>query len=168
MWPSFTGGMVSNFRSAEAAEMMTWARDVLWPNIHPESINYDFMQEPLQSGDVWVAFDHTARLIEAFNSDPEGFVAFPAPAGAGGRGFTPVIVGLGIPADAPHPDAAADMIEFLTRPDVQGAVLKELGFFPVVEGVDVSSLSEGVVSPCLPAPAVRRRVRSVADGVRRR
>ena len=144
MFPSFTGGMVSNFRSAEAAEMMTWARDVLWPNIHPESINYDFMQEPLQSGDVWVAFDHTARLIEAFNADPEGFVAFPAPAGPAGRGFMPVIVGLGIPADAPNPEAGAEMIEFLTRPDVQGAVLKELGFFPVVDGVDFSALSDGV------------------------
>ncbi|MFT5193356.1 MAG: multiple sugar transport system substrate-binding protein [Cellvibrionaceae bacterium] len=144
MFPSFTGGMVSNFRSAEAADMMAWARDVLWPNVHPESINYDFMQEPLQSGDVWVAFDHTARLIEAFNSDPDQFIAFPAPAGAAGRGFMPVIVGLGIPADAPNPEAGAEMIEFLTRPDVQGAVLKELGFFPVVDGVDFSSLSDGV------------------------
>ena len=35
MFPSFTGGMVSNFRSAEAAEMMAWARDTLWPTIHP-------------------------------------------------------------------------------------------------------------------------------------
>ena len=144
MFPSWTGGMVSNFRSSEAAAMMEWARDELWPNIHPESINYDFMQEPLQSGDVWVAFDHTARLIDAFNSDPEGFVAFPAPAGPAGRGFMPVIVGLGIPADAPHPEAGVELIEFLTRPDVQGAVLKDLGFFPVVDGVDVSALSEGV------------------------
>ncbi|MEM7799491.1 MAG: ABC transporter substrate-binding protein, partial [Chloroflexota bacterium] len=144
MFPSWTGGMVSNFRSAESMEMMVWARDVLWPNINPESINYDFMQEPLQSGDVWVAFDHTARLIDAFNSDPDGFVAFPAPAGPAGRGFMPVIVGLGIPADAPNPEAGAELIEFLTRPDVQGAVLRDLGFFPIVDGVDVSDLSEGV------------------------
>jgi len=56
----------------------------------------------------------------------------------------PVIVGLGIPADAPDPDGAAEMIEYLTRPETQGAVLKELGFFPVVGGVDTSALSEGV------------------------
>ena len=144
LFPSFTGGMVSNFRSDDAAAMMAWARDSLWPNIHPESINYDFMQEPLQSGDVWVAFDHTARLIEAFNSDPEGYVAFPAPAGAYGSGFMPVIVGLGIPADAPDPDAGAALIEFLTRPETQGAVLENLGFFPVVGGVDTSNLPAGV------------------------
>ncbi|MCB9134502.1 MAG: carbohydrate ABC transporter substrate-binding protein [Anaerolineales bacterium] len=144
LWPSFTGGMVSNFRSTDAMEMMTWLRDTLWPTINPESINYEFMQEPLLSGEVWVAFDHTARLIEAFNSNPDGFVAFPAPAGPAGRGFMPVVVGLGIPADAPDPEAGKAIIEYLTRPDVQEAVLRDLGFFPVVDGVDFSGLPAGV------------------------
>jgi multiple sugar transport system substrate-binding protein len=143
-WPSFTGGMVSNFQSGEAIDMLNWMRDSLWPTIHPQSINYEFMQEPLLAGEVWVAFDHTARLLEAFNAEPDNFVAFPAPAGPAGRGFMPVVVGLGIPADAPNPEGAADLIEYLTRPDVQGAVLKELGFFPVVDGVDFSDLPEGV------------------------
>ena len=31
------------------------------------------------TGDVWVAFDHIARLAEAFNQQPDNFVAFPAP-----------------------------------------------------------------------------------------
>lgn len=144
MWPSFTGGMVSNFRSAEAEEMMAWARDTLWPTMNPESINYEFMQEPLLSGDVWVAFDHTARLIDAFNDDPDQYIGFPAPAGPEGRGFMPVIVGLGIPADAPNPEAGAAVIEFLTRPDTQASVLAELGFFPVVGGVDYGDLPAGV------------------------
>ena len=81
MWPSFTGGMVSNFRSTEAMDMMAWLRDTLWPTINPQSISYEFMQEPLLSGEVWVAFDHTARLLNAFNEKPDDFVAFPAPAG---------------------------------------------------------------------------------------
>ncbi len=144
LFPSFTGGMVSNFQSGAAMDMMAWARDTLWPTIHPQSINYEFMQEPLLAGEVWVAFDHTARLLNAFNEQPDQFVAFPAPAGPAGRGFMPVVVGLGIPADAPNPDAAVDLIEFLTRPDVQGAVLKELGFFPVVSGVDTSDLPAGI------------------------
>lgn len=144
LWPSFTGGMVTNFRSAEAADMMAWVRDVFWPTVHPQSINYEFMQEPLLSGEVWVAFDHTARLIEAFNTDSDNFVAFPAPSGPMGKGFMPVIVGLGIPATAPDPEASAGLIEFLTRPDVQAAVLRDLGFFPVVSGVDFSDLPAGV------------------------
>lgn len=144
LFPSFTGGVVSEFRSAEAASMMEWARDSMWPTMNPESINYEFMQEPLLSGDVWVAFDHTARLINAFEEQPDQFVGFPAPAGPAGRGFMPVIVGLGIPADAPDPEAGAAMIEFLTRPDTQGEVLSQLGFYPVVSGVDFSNLSAGI------------------------
>jgi multiple sugar transport system substrate-binding protein len=144
LWPSFTGGMVSSFRSEEAATMLAWARDSLWPAVHPQSINYAFMQEPLLAGEVWVAFDHTARLIDAFNAQPDSFVAFPAPAGPAGRGFMPVVVGLGIPAQAPDPDAAARLIEYLTRPDVQERILRELGFFPVVGGVDFSDLPAGV------------------------
>ena len=144
LWPSFTDGMVSEFRSSEAEEMLEWARDSLWPTMHPESINYDFMQEPLLSGEVWVAFDHVARLVNAFNTDPDTFVAFPTPSGPEGRGFMPVIVGLGVPADAPNPEHAYAVIEYLTRPEVQGRILAELAFFPVVEGVDTSSLPAGV------------------------
>jgi multiple sugar transport system substrate-binding protein len=144
MWPSFTGGMVTEFKSDAAVSMMEWARDSLWPTVNPGSINYAFMQEPLLSGEVWVAFDHTARLLEAFSTEPDNFVAFPAPAGPAGRGFMPVIVGLGIPADAPHPDTAVELIDFLTRPVIQSQVLNELGFFPVVGGVDTSNLPVGI------------------------
>jgi multiple sugar transport system substrate-binding protein len=144
LWPSYTGGMVTKFKSQEAADMLVWARDTLWPTIHPQSINYDFMQEPLLSGEVWVAFDHVARLIQAFNEQPENYVAFPAPAGPAGRGYMPVIVGLGIPKDAPHPDAAIALINYLTKPETQKRVLSELAFFPVVSGVDTTDLPAGV------------------------
>ena len=153
LWPSFTGGMVTEFRSPEAVEMLTWARDELWPTMNPESINYSFMQEPLLAGEVWVAFDHVARLIDAFSTDPDTFVAFPTPSGPKGRGFMPVIVGLGIPADAPNPQEAVAVIEFLTRPEIQEQILAELAFFPVVEGVSTSSLPEGVA---LEAAAVEK------------
>lgn len=144
LWPSWTGGVVTTFKNDEAAEMLAWVRDSLWPYINPQSINYAFMQEPLLSGEVWVAFDHTARLLDAFNSEPEKFVAFPAPSGPYGLGFMPVIVGLGIPAHARNPAGGEALIEFLTRPEVQGMILKELGFFPVVAGVDTTDLPAGV------------------------
>ncbi len=124
--------------------MFEWVRDSLWPYVHPQSISYEFMQEPLLAGEVWVAFDHTARLLDAFNQEPENFVAFPAPAGPAGRGFMPVIVGLGIPNTSPDPEGATALIEFLTRPETQAAVLNNLGFFPVVGGVDTSNLPEGI------------------------
>jgi len=157
LWPSYTGGMVSQFRSQEAADMLTWARDTLWPTIHPQSISYEFMQEPLLAGEVWVAFDHTARLIEALNAEPDNFVTFPAPAGPAGRGFMPVVVGLGIPNDAPNPEGAAALIDYLTLPSTQQQVLQELAFFPVVSGVDTSDLPAGVA---LEASAVEAQANS--------
>lgn len=144
MWPSFTGGVVTNFKSVDAAAMLTWVKDSLWPYVNPQSISYEFMQEPLLSGEVWVAFDHTARLLDAFNTEPDKFIAFPAPAGAYGRGFMPVIVGLGIPAASQNPEGGAALIEYLTRPEVQGMILNDLGFFPVVAGVDTSNLPVGI------------------------
>ena len=144
LWPSYTGGMVTKFKSQEAADMLVWARDSLWPTIHPQSISYEFMQEPLLAGEVWVAFDHTARLIGAFNAEPDNFIAFPAPAGPAGRGFMPVIIGLGIPQNAPNPEGATALIDYLTQPETQQRVLQELAFFPVVSGVDFSDLPAGV------------------------
>jgi multiple sugar transport system substrate-binding protein len=113
------------------------------------------MQEPLQSGEVWVAFDHVARLIEALNADPENYVTFPAPSGPMGRGYMPVIVGLGVPNDAPNPEAAIALIDYLTQPETQAKVLRDLAFFPVVSGVDTSDLPAGVA---LEAAAVEATV----------
>jgi multiple sugar transport system substrate-binding protein len=144
LWPSYTGGMVTQFKSQEAVAMLEWARDSLWPTMHPQSISYEFMQEPLLAGEVWVAFDHVARLIEAFNTEPDNFVAFPAPSGPAGLGFMPVIAGLGVPQDAPNPEAAIALIDYLTQPETQGRILRELAFFPVVSGVDTVDLPEGV------------------------
>jgi len=157
LWPSYTGGMVSQFKSQAAADMLEWARDSLWPTIHPQSISYEFMQEPLQSGEVWVAFDHVARLIEALNAEPENYVTFPAPAGPEGRGFMPVIAGLGIPKNATNPEGAVALIDFLTQPETQSRILRELAFFPVVDGVDTTDLPEGVA---LEASAVEAQANS--------
>ncbi len=60
------------------------------------------------TGEVWVAWDHTARLADAFNQQPDDFVAFPAPAGPAGRGFMPVVAGLGIPKTAPDMDGCQE------------------------------------------------------------
>jgi len=143
-WPSFTGGMVTQFNSPEAADMMAFMRDDLWPQVNPESINYDFMNEPLLSGEVLVAFDHVARLKPAFDERPADFVAFPAPAGPAGRGYMPVVAGMGIPYTSANPDEAEALIRFMLSPETQSAILSELGFYPVIEGVDTSNLPEGV------------------------
>jgi len=129
--PSYTGSMVTKFRSAEA-ETAWNAMKELWSYTNPASTNYAFMQEPLLSEDVWVAFDHVARLADAFNQRPDDFVAFPAPAGPAGRGFMPVVAGVAIPSTAPDMDAAKALVAYMMQPETQVATLRATNFFPVV------------------------------------
>jgi multiple sugar transport system substrate-binding protein len=144
LFPSFTGAAVTQFNSPEAVTMLEYLRDDLWPYTNQESINYEFMNEPLLSGEVWVAFDHVARLKPAFDAAPEDFVAFPAPAGPAGRGYMPVVAALGIPFTSDNPEGAQELIKFILSPETQSTILSELGFYPVIEGVDTSDLPEGI------------------------
>ena len=124
--------MVSKFRSPEAVKAWEVFAE-LWKYTNPASTSYDAMQEPLKSGDVWVAFDHTARLADAFNTSPDEFIAFPAAAGPTGRGFMPVLVGLAIPKTAPNIDEAKAVIAHMLQRDTQLATLEAVNFFPVVD-----------------------------------
>ena len=131
-YPSFTGGVVSTFRSADAET--GWAKlKELWQQTSPNSTSYDFMQEPLLAGEVLIAFDHIARLKDALAAKPNDFVTFPAPAGPKGRGYMPVVAGLGIPKGAPNRAGAAAIIEHLSKPETQLVTAAEVGFFPVVK-----------------------------------
>lgn len=131
IYPSFTGAQVKRFKSPEAVEMWRYLRR-LGGVIHPSTFLYSFMHEPLLLGEVWVAWDHTARLLPALRERPDDFVVLPSPAGPRGRSFLSVIVGLGIPRHAPNPEAAARLIEFLTRPRTQVLTVQGVAFFPTV------------------------------------
>nr|WP_193334777.1 ABC transporter substrate-binding protein [Devosia beringensis] len=130
--PSYAGSTVTKFRSAEAAEGWNKFKE-LWQYTNPASTNYAFMQEPLLAGDVWVAFDHIARLADAFNQRPDDFVAFPAPSGPAGRGFMPVLAGIAIPASAPDMDASKALIAYMMQPETQVATLLATNFYPVTD-----------------------------------
>lgn len=143
LYPSFTGGSVRSFKSSQAAGMWEYFRN-LWVNVNPRSVTFSDMGEPLLSEDVWVAWDHTSRLINIFDERPEDFVAFPCPVGPRGRGLMVVLAGLGIPVDAVERQGAEDLIEFLTRPDTQLKTLKCCGFYPVVKVEEDDSLSPGL------------------------
>lgn len=131
LYPSYANSMVTEFRSEGAEKGWNMLKE-LWKYTHPASTTYNFMQEPLTSEQVWVAFDHIARLADAFNAKPNDFVAFPAPAGPTGRGFMPVLAGLAIPKTAPDRAAAERLINHLMRPEVQLATLRTTNFFPTV------------------------------------
>jgi multiple sugar transport system substrate-binding protein len=130
-YPSYTGSTLLRFRSADAAVMWTYMRE-LWHDVNPGSLSYTTMDEPLIIDDVWVAWDHTARLRKAFETRPDDFVAFPAPVGPKGRGFMSVITGLAIPKGNPDTASAEVLIDYLTLPGIQKRMLAETGFFPVI------------------------------------
>lgn len=132
LYPSYTGGVVTPFRSAAAVDMWTRFAD-LWQYVNPNSTSYDFMQEPLMAGEVWIAFDHVARLKDALVQKPDDFVTFPAPAGPKGRGYMPVVAGLAIAKDAPDRAGAAALIDYLTQAKTQVTTAVQVGFFPVVK-----------------------------------
>lgn len=132
LYPSFTGNMVSKFRSPEAEGMWQKFRE-LWQYVSPRSVTFTRMDQPLLTDEVWVAWDHTARLVDVFKERHGDFVAFPAPVGPAGRGFMVVLTGLGLPKDVADRTASFALIEYLTRPEVQLITLESVGFFPVVE-----------------------------------
>lgn len=131
LYPSFTNSMVSKFRSAEAEAAWNKFKE-LWQYTNPGSTGYSFMQEQLLTEEVWVAFDHTARLANAFNERPDDFIAFPAPAGPTGRGFMPVVVGLGIPKTTPDMEASKKLLAYMVQASTQTETLRVTSFFPVV------------------------------------
>ena len=142
-YPAFTGGVNTTFTGDAANEMWTWMQDT-WQYVNPQSTTYGFMQEPLQAGEVWVAWDHVARLIEALEADPEAYTAFPVPSGPEGKAFMPVIAGLAIPTTAPNVDGAKELIKYLLQPETQSTTLSQVSFFPVIGTELPGDLSPGL------------------------
>ena len=89
------------------------------------------MQEQLLSEEVWVAFDHMARVANALNDKPDDFVVFPVPAGPKGRAYMQVIAGVGIPKTAPDMAKAKELVAYMLKPETQIATLRATNFFPV-------------------------------------
>jgi multiple sugar transport system substrate-binding protein len=143
LYPSYTGSMVSEYRSADAEAM--WGEfKALWASVNPNSANYDFMQEPLLGGEVWIAWDHIARVKEALAAMPDKFLVVAPPAGPKGRSYMPVIAGFGIAKGAPNRAGAVALIEHLTKPATQVLAASEVGFFPVVDATLPANLPPAV------------------------
>lgn len=132
LYPSYTGGLVTTYKNADAVKMWTEFKD-LWQYVNPQSTQIDFMQEALLSGEVWVGFDHVARLVEAFKLKPNDFQGAPAPKGPKGLYYMSVLTGLAIPKNSPNKSGAQALIDYLTTPEVQAKQLSAVAFFPVLD-----------------------------------
>jgi multiple sugar transport system substrate-binding protein len=158
-YPSYTGGLVTTFKSPEAVAMWGKIKE-LWQYSNPQSTTYAFMQEPLQSEEVWVALDHGARLINVLKAKPDDFVTAPAPAGPKGRYYMSVVVGLGIPKTTPNVGGAEALIDYLLKPETQITTFRNNSFFPVTDAAMPADLDKGLK---LEAEAVAKQS-SAKDG----
>ncbi len=131
-YPSFTGALNTTFSSAEAVTMWEWFSNA-WSVSNPQGLTYNNMDVPLLSGEVMVAWDHTARLITALRETPDDFVTFPAPRGPEGLGQMPALAALAIPKTAPDMEGARALIDYLTLPETQLTTLREVAFFPAID-----------------------------------
>ncbi len=152
LYPAFTGGQITMFRSADAVTAWQYVRE-LWANCVAASANYEFMQEPLAAGEVKVAWDHVARLVQAPKDQPDRWVMAPAPKGPKGRAYMAILTGLAIPKGAPDQDKAKALIKALAKPETQLEVLRKNAFFPTVKTEPPGDLPPAVK---LEAEAVRK------------
>lgn len=130
-YPSFTGALNTQFSSPEAMAMWQWFKQV-WAVSNPQSPTYSFMQEPLMSGEVWVAWDHAVRMVDALKNQPDNFVAFPSPTGPKGLSYYPVLGGLAIPATSKNVAQAKNLISYLTEPATAAKMLNDEAWFPPI------------------------------------
>jgi multiple sugar transport system substrate-binding protein len=141
--PAFSGGVVTTFKSPAAANGWNYMRG-LWDSVHPQSVAYEFMQDPLLSGEVLMAWEHVARLRAALIARPDDFVVVPSPVGPKGLAYMPVLAGLAIPRTAPNIAGAKALIRHLLSVRTQARTLSAVGFFPVVAGRLSKQVSAGL------------------------
>lgn len=132
LYPSYTSNMVKKFRSNEAQKMWEKLKE-LWYYVTPESLTYSKMDTPLLSEKVWIAWDHSARVINVFKDKSNDFISFPAPIGPKGRGYLLVLAGVGIPTGNVPSKDTINLIKYLTSDEVQLLTMNTVGFFPVKE-----------------------------------
>jgi multiple sugar transport system substrate-binding protein len=154
--PSYTGAFVTRFRSKQAVQAWAYMRQ-LWQYTHPQSLTYGFMQDPLLSEEVLLAWDHVARLRTALDQRPDDLIAFSVPRGPKARAYMPVLVGLAIPKNAPNPAGGKALARFMLTISSQAKILSITGFFPAVSGHLSRRISAGLLAE---AAAVRKQQRS--------
>lgn len=85
---------------------------------YPEQNQYNAPTDPMKAGDVWLTVAHMGPVGTAYNAAPNEYVIGAAPEGSAGAGSTAGSWTWGIQKNAPHSDAAAKWIAYVTRPEV--------------------------------------------------
>lgn len=132
LYPSYNGDMINNMNSENSIKMWQEFKE-LWKYVRSESLTYNKMELPLLTEEVWIAWDHTARLTETFKQKPDDFISFPAPIGPKGRGYLLILTGIAVPQNKEINEKTKKLIHYLLKDEIQVTTTNIVGFFPVVE-----------------------------------
>lgn len=85
---------------------------------YAEEDQYTAVTEPMDAGDVWLAFSHMAPAGASYNAAPNNFVIGAAPSGTAGAGSTSGAWCYGIQKGAEHEDLAEAFLRYAADPEV--------------------------------------------------
>ena len=123
-----------NINSPAAADAWgIWAEIGAGDGFMPTILSVDNCTDFLMREEAWLSVTHNARVGQVYASNETQFTVGPAPLGSAGIGTIAGAHGLGIVKGSANAEAAALLIEYLTRPEIQVKMNKGTGgFLPVV------------------------------------
>lgn len=123
-----------NLNSESSAEAWAiWAKIGAADGFIPTILAVDNCTEFLMREEAWLSVTHNARVGQVYASNETQFTVGPAPMGDYMIGSIAGAHGLGIVKGSANAEAAALLLEYMTRPDVQVKLNKGTGgFLPVV------------------------------------
>jgi multiple sugar transport system substrate-binding protein len=123
-----------NINSPAAAKAWeVWAKIGAADGFMPTILNVDNCTDFLMREEAWLSVTHNARVGQVYASAEAQYTVAPAPLGPSGVGTIAGAHGLGIIKGSANADAAVELLEYLTRPDIQVKINKGTGgFVPVV------------------------------------
>jgi multiple sugar transport system substrate-binding protein len=106
---------VSSAGAQKAWQIMIDMRNAFTPTVR----TYESLVEPLKRGEAWLTWAHIANVGEIYSSNPAQYVIAPVPEGPEGNGSIAGTQGFAVIKGAPHEQLALDLIEYMTRPEIQ-------------------------------------------------
>ncbi len=107
--------------------------------LYAQEDQYSAVTDPMNAGEVWLAFSHMTPAGQTYNAAPNSFVIGAAPHGDTGAGSTSGAWCYGIVAGAPNTEEAEEFINYITRPEVNYDVCINNGaaLSPILEVGDI-------------------------------
>ncbi len=135
---AYGGGFPEFTSDGFKAAMGVIAKIAAGNGFYAEQDQYTAVTDPMNSGDVWLAFSHMAPAGASYNAAPNSYVIGAAPTGSNGAGSTSGAWCYGIQKGAPHQDLAEKFIEYVARPEVNYAFCSNYGgaLSPIAEVID--------------------------------